>query len=342
MRNHALIRHRHGATVNACQLLQPVEQLRRHHQIAHPQGRGNGAGKGVEIDHAVAVGMGKERLLIFLGHGKFRFKIVLHDPPVTLCRPLEIGGALTGGGSDARRKAAIGRNVQHIRRRLLQCAGADAVVAERQTFKRYAFGKIDPGDSLVARIFERERPVASEQQHQKVIEILRPGADDHLLRRGFQSARTDEVIADCAAQCRVALRRRRLQQLFTLAHERESDGFCIDGKREAHLAARGAVRRRFGCRFGQFGRKKPVTGTKADKYAAALFGGRVAFVAQKGKRVLHRDKADTELFAKQPFRRQTAPGGINFVRNVGAQLAVKLQIRRRTVGAVNDIFHLVL
>ena len=60
------------------------------HHIADAQGRRNGLGEGIQIDHVIAIGQRKQRFGRFGGYGKFGFKIVFDDEPVRLRSPFEI------------------------------------------------------------------------------------------------------------------------------------------------------------------------------------------------------------------------------------------------------------
>ena len=63
LRQHKLFKGRHRAGIKAGPFPVTYEQPIRQGHIAHPKGGGQGAGKGIQIDHVIPLCAGKHRLL---------------------------------------------------------------------------------------------------------------------------------------------------------------------------------------------------------------------------------------------------------------------------------------
>ena len=87
---HVLLKGGHGAGIKAHLFREQRDHGPGQGHIAHAEGGGNGAGKGVQVNHVLPLGSGKDGFLGFAQQGEFRFKIVLHDEPAGRVRPPQI------------------------------------------------------------------------------------------------------------------------------------------------------------------------------------------------------------------------------------------------------------
>ena len=80
--NDVLLKGGNGAGIKAKARVKLSHKLPRQDHVADTKGRGDGFGKGVQIDHVVPIRKSEQRILGLRGDRKFRFKIVLDDIPV--------------------------------------------------------------------------------------------------------------------------------------------------------------------------------------------------------------------------------------------------------------------
>lgn len=340
LRQHQLLKGGHGAGKMAEALRKEGHEPPGQHHVAHAEGRRDGPGEGIQVDHVVIPGEGKERLLQFVQNGKFRFKVVLYEEMVRPRRPPQVFVPLGRRGGDARGKAPVGRDVQDGRAGRAQGGALDAVRAERQKFARRAQRAVDLFDFFVRRRFQREEALPPEQAHDQAVEVFRAGADHDLRPLRFDAPAAREIPAERVPKLFAARVGRLIEDGFTPAAHDAAHGLRQHGEGEGRGRSVPCPAR-MRCRTFPGGPGEPVGGMKDDEEAAPLAGLGVAFLTEQVAGVRRGDDARPRLFRERPLRREAAPPGTDAPHDVRLDLFIELQIRRSRRSAMDTVMHLV-
>ena len=335
LRQHQLVENRHRAGIKA-QLFPVVIQHRlRQDQKAGAHGRGQDLGEGVDIQHPLR--RQRENGLDLSGEGgKLRVVVVLHDAGVPSPGPEGVFVPLGGRGGDAAGVAVKGRHMQNARGALFQRRAHDPVRAHGEKLAKRAVGLIDPADRLIAGVLQRVAALPPQKLHHQAVEILRPGADDDLLRLHRYPPAALQIPRQRHAQLRTAAAGGAGEDAPVVVAHHTAHGPRPDGKGEIRRrAVPGAHVLQRGARQGGGG----AAAAEGGEIAAAGSGLGIALVAEQGVGVLHRDDAQTRLPGKQALGGKTAARGDRAGDDVRPQLLVELQICALTAGSVYAVVH---
>ena len=317
-----------------------MEQRPGENHVRRPDGGGDGAGEGAQVDDALV-----KVLALHGGDGpggvaELAVVIVLHQiPPLPGC-PLEQAAAPGGGHGDAQGELVGGGDVGQAGAGALQGIGLHPIAVHRDGQR---LPPLPPGhgvDGGIARVLQRHLAALRQQLEQEGEQIVRSGPHHNLLRRAAHPPVLGEKVGERPAQRLVPLAVAPLQKLRVLI-----DGLLGDARPGGEGEERGVHRaggeliapdpggrllpRRGGegPRLGGGQRHHPGGGV-----AAAGPGDHVALADQHGIGGFHRAHAHPEGGAQLPLGGQALPRGDLAGLDGGGDVAVELLIEGLIAG----------
>ena len=154
----------HGAGVKAQPFPVPGQQLRRQDHIADANGRGDGLGKGVQIDDPLIFADGEQRGDRPPHKAELAVVVVLQNIPLRLLRRPAQQLLAAGYGHDDTRGIVMGRrDVYHVRRLAAQQRDVQPPVVQANPAQGHLVGLIDLGDLAVTRVLHGVPLVPAQQ-----------------------------------------------------------------------------------------------------------------------------------------------------------------------------------
>lgn len=218
-----MLKGRNGAGIEAEFFEKELHEVFRENHISDAKGRGDGFGKGIEVQNIIAVRQNKEW---FGGLGrdrKFRAVVRFDDITAVFLRPTDIFVPLGRRRGDAARKAAVRCGVQNVGGRFFQSRAVDSVFGKGQKLTADVRRMIDFFDFIVGRRFDGVGLVTPQKFDDQAVKIFRSRAENDLFDRHENAAVAGKIAPNRFAKKRKSRVRRLLQ-----------DGFAVIGQHAPH------------------------------------------------------------------------------------------------------------
>ena len=167
------------------------------HHVTNPNRGSQTFGKGVHINNPFPI----QRLHGRLGVGikpEFRVIVIFNDPSVPLPGPFEKFQSPAERSNKTGREVVRWGDVKHPGR--TQAVRSHPSVIQDRTDGGHAAGRINVPDFFISRIFHRINLISSQQLDEKIVEKVRPCADENALGICFQSPEFCQMTGNSLAE----------------------------------------------------------------------------------------------------------------------------------------------
>ena len=164
-----LFKCRNSTGVESQILRKPLYKALGQHHIACTQGGRNGFGKGVQIDHVIIFGKGKQRFLRLCGNRKFGFKVIFDKEAGAILCPADVFMPFGCRCGDAGREAPVWGDVQNVCAALSKRGAFDSISTEREKLAPNARRPINLLDFFIGRRFQRDGLVPSQNADNQTV-----------------------------------------------------------------------------------------------------------------------------------------------------------------------------
>ena len=335
LRKDILFKSRNSTAVETEPKFKDGKETAGEHHIADAEGRGNRAGKGIQINHIPAFRHGKKRVLRLAEEGKFRFIVILYQKTIRGGDPAEIFPALGNGGGDAAGETAERGDMQHGSGGVPKGFRQNPVLSQRTEIKLNAAGPIDLFNLGIGGRLDAPDPLRAEQLHNQSVEIFRTGADHQLVRLNTDSPVSGQITAKCFAELGTAGIRRTDKDPLPVIRKNPTHDAGKRGERETVPDSRRNGGGGDGLRKLR-GQRETVFFPVYHIEAAFRVGFRVSFFAEQLITVVNGDRADTPVTGHDASGGQAASAGADAAQDFIAERLIERKI------SWFGLFHLVL